>query len=207
MTLKKSLENRIRGWFPQEPKVSKAPTSTRFQTRKVQNRNSLSFKTRRWLRGIKAFTSSLLGQISFRTKIWVLAFGVLLFSDWLLYYLTIKNLIGGFVLHWAARITSPAVLILFVVITLYDFFKNRTFRKSHPIEVKSPNLKLGSIVVGVASVTILAYLEFSDLFLASQNLSGIGFYVLMVDLLLFFIAWGLYLEWRKKNKLSPFNST
>jgi hypothetical protein len=200
MTIKKSLENRIRGWFPHEP-VLKARLKAQIAP---VNRNR-SFKVRRWLHGASAFISSLMGQISLKTKILVITFGIGIFSTWLLYYLTINDFIDGFVLLWAGRIVPNAFLILIIAFYSYDYFKNREYRKNYPSENRNPILRLwGTIiaVIGGAILTIsylLTYFEFSF-----PELSTIPFYLDLVGGLVFLLGWGLYLEWRKRNKLTPF---
>jgi hypothetical protein len=97
---------------------------------------------RRWLHGASAFISSLLGQISLKTKILLFAFGVGLFSTWLLYYFIINEFVGSFVLDWAGRIIPSVLLLLIIASYSNDYFRNRTYRKSHPSASLSPNLKL-----------------------------------------------------------------
>jgi hypothetical protein len=200
MNVKKSLESRIRGWFPQEP-VLKVPLKTKMAS---VNRNR-SFKVRRWLHGTSAFISSLMGQISLKTKLLWLAVGFGIFSTWLLYYLTINDFIGGFALHWAGMIVPNAFLILIIALYAYDFFKNRPYRKSHPSI--SPILKFWGTIIGLIGGAVLAISYLLTLFEFSfPELSTIPFYLGLLGLLVSLSGWGLYIEWRKRNKLSPFNS-
>jgi CDP-diglyceride synthetase len=200
MTVKKSLQNRIRGWFPQEP-VFKAPQRTKMAS---INRNR-SFKVRRWLHGASAFTYSLMSQISLKTKLLTLAFGLAIFSTWLLYYLTINDFIGAFVLNWTGRIVPSALFILIIASYAYDYFKNRAYRKSHPSENRSPILRLSGTIIGVIGGAIVTISYFLTLFeLSFPELSTIPFYLGLFGSLVFLLGWGLYVLWRKRNKIEPF---
>jgi hypothetical protein len=203
MNMKKSLESRIKGWFPQEP-VFKAPLKV--QKMASFNRNR-SFKVRRWLHGASAFISSLMSQISLKTKLLTLAFGFGIFSTWLLYYLTINDFIGGFGLLWVGRIFPSALFILVIASYAYDFFKNRAYRKNHPSESISSILRLWGTIIGVIGGAIVTVSYFLTLFEYSfPELSTIPFYLDLVGGLIFLLGWGLYVKWRQRNKLSPFNS-
>jgi hypothetical protein len=161
------------------------------------------FKIRRWLHGTSAFLSSLMSQISLRTKLLVLAFGFGIFSSWLLYYFTINDFIGGFVLDWAARVV-PSVLFLFIIASYaYGYSKNRAYRKSHSSENISPNLRVWGTIFGVTGGVILTISYFLTLF-AFPKLSITPFYLGIVGMLVFLVGWGIYIKWRKSNKLSPF---
>jgi hypothetical protein len=192
----------IRGWFPQEP-VSKA--STKIQLGPINR--SQSFKVRRWLHGTSAFISSLMGQLSLKTKILVITLAVGIFLPCLLYNLTINHFINGFVLHWAAMIVPNAFLILTIAFYSYDYFKKRKYRKSHLSENRSPILRLWGTIIGVTGGAIIAISYLLTLFEFSfPKLSTIPFYLGLLGLLVSLPGWGLYMEWRKRNKLSPFNS-
>jgi CDP-diglyceride synthetase len=202
MTVKKSLENRIRGWFPQEP-VFKAAQRTKITS---VNRDR-SFKVRRWLHGASAFISSLMGQISLKTKLLVLAFGFGIFSTWLLYYLTINDFIDGFVLLWAGRVVPSALFILVIASYASDYFKNRAYRKNHPSESISPILRLWGTIIGVIGGAIVTVSYFLTLLEYSfPELSTIPFYLGLVGALVFLLGCGLYIKWRKRNKLEPFQT-
>jgi hypothetical protein len=200
MTVKKNLENRIRGWFPQEP-VFKATQRTKMAS---VDRNR-SFKVRRWLHGTSAFTSSLMGQISLRTKLIVLAFGFGIFSTWLLYYLAINDFISNFTLFWVGRIVLSAFFILIITSYAYDYFKNRVYRKNHPSESISPLLRQWGTIIGVTGGVIVTVAYFLTLFeLSFPELSTIPFYLGLVGALVFLLGYGLYLKWRQRNKIIPF---
>ncbi len=208
MRLKKSLENNVRGWLPKEPTVSK--TSTRIDSKtRIENakrkQDSPIFKTRTWLHGASAFISSLMGQISLKTKILVLVFGLGIFTTLLLYYLTINDFIGDFVLFWTGKIVPNAFLILIIATYSYDYFKKRAYRKNHPGQNISPILRLCGTIIGVIGGAILAISYFLTLIEYSfTDLSTIPFYLNLVGLLVFLLGWGLYIKWRKVNKLRPF---
>lgn len=203
MNVKKTLESRIRGWFPQEP-VLKAPLKAQIAP---INRSS-SFKVRRWLHGTSAFISSLLGQISLITKILVLAFGIGIFTIGFLYFLTINNLISGFVNLWVGRIVDVSVLLLVVVYYSYDYFKNKLSHKNHLSESINPNLKLwGNIatIIGLLmGLSAIILINFFDYFLDSNGVLLVPFYFGLGAFFVILFGFWLSMEWRKRNKLSPF---
>ncbi len=213
MTVKKSLGRRIRGWFPQEPNASKAPSKTDFQSRigtDKPKQKSLSFKTRRWLHGTSAFISSLMSQISLKTKLLIIAFGLGIFTTWLLYFLTISNFISDLIFFWAGKVVPSALMILIIAFYSYDYFNKRTYRKNHPIVNVNPNLRLmGMIIGGIAGAILVSsyLLLLSFVFSSPVNPSTIPFYLDVAGSFMGFLGWGLYMLWRKRNKLSPFNST
>ncbi len=204
MNVKKSLENRIRGWLPKEP-VLNAP----FKAQIVPVDRSLSFKVRRWLHGTSAFISSLIGQINLRTKILMLAFGIGIFTIWFLYSLTMNNLISGFALLWGGRLVDYSVFLFVVVYYSYDYFKKRASHKNLLSENINPNLRLGGIIIGVIGGAILVCSYLLRLFVDStpQVPATAPFYLDIAALLMLLFGFGLDMEWRKRNKLSPFNST
>jgi hypothetical protein len=106
-------------------------------------------------------------------------------------------------------IVSNAFLILTIVFYSYDYFKKRgIYRKSHPIESINPLLRQWGTIIGVIGGAILAISYLLTLFEFSfPELSTIPFYLGLLGLLVSLSGWGLYMEWRKRNKLSPFNST
>lgn len=199
---KKSLENRIRGWLPQEP-VLKMPLKAPM----APVNSSLSFRARRWLHGASAFISSLMSQISLKTKLILLAFGLAIFTTWLLYFLTISNFISDFVLLWVGKVVPSALMILIIALYSYDYFKKRIYRKNYPSENRSPILRFWGTIIGVIGGAIITISYLLTLFEFSfPELSTIPFYLGLVGLLVGLSGWGLYMEWRKRNKLSPFNS-
>jgi hypothetical protein len=206
MKAKKKFENNIRGWLPKEPTISKKSAN---HIMKIENAKSKQdspiFKTQKWLHGASAFISSLMRQISLKNKLLVLAFGFGIFSTWLLYYLTINYFIGGFVLLWVGRIFPSTLNILIIASIVFDYFKNREYRKNHPSQTISPIMRLWGIIIGVTggAIVMISY------FLTLLNnyfieLSIIPFYLDIVGLLVSLLGYGLYMEWRKRNKLSPF---
>ena len=203
MTLKKSLENRIRGWLPKEP-VLKAPLKAQIAP---VNRSS-SFKVRRWLHGISAFTLSLLGQISLRTKVKLLAFGIGIFTIELLYFLTIRNFVSGFVNLWGGRMAEFSFFLLIVGDYFYYYFKNKASHKNHLSESINPNLRLwGNIatVIGfLMGFSAIILINFYDYFLDSNGVFIVPFYLGLGAFFVLLFGFWLSMEWRKRNKLSPF---
>jgi amino acid permease len=107
------------------------------------------------------------------------------------------------VLDWAARVV-PSVLFLFIIASYaYDYSKNRAYRKSHSSENISPNLRVWGTIFGVTGGVILTISYFLTLF-AFPKLSITPFYLGIVGMLVFLVGWGIYIKWRKSNKLSPF---
>ena len=152
---------------------------------------SRSFKVRRWLHGTSAFISSLMGQISLRTKLLVLAFGFGIFSTWLLYYLAINDFIGNFALLLAGRIVPNAFFILIIASYAYDYFKNRAYRKNYPSKSISPILRQWGTIIGVTGGAIVTVSYFLTLFEYSfPELSTIPFYLGLVGALVFLLGVG-----------------
>ena len=200
MKVKKSLENRIRGWFPQEPVLK---TSLKSQIAPA-NRNR-SFKVRRWLHGTSAFITSLLWrQRSKRSKISAILFGFFVFFDFFLYFLVAADSVNfvWFNLGWLMLMGS--YLTLQWLISFY--FERKEPYKNHPNI--SPNLRLGGIIIGVIAGALLLYSTYLISFVYStpETASTIPFYLGLVGSLVFLLGWGLYMLWCKRNKLSPFNS-
>jgi hypothetical protein len=120
MNIKKSLDNRIRGWFPQEPALKMT-----LKARMTTVNRSTSFKVRRWLHGFSAFMHSLIGHISLRTKLNVLAFGIGIFTIELLYFLTIRHLVSGSVNHWGGQIAVAIYFLFIIADSFYYYFKKK----------------------------------------------------------------------------------
>lgn len=87
-------------------------------------------------------------------------------------------------------------------------FKRKEPYKKHPYENLNPNLRLGGTIIGVIAGAILVYSYYLTLFVYStlENPSTIPFYLDLVGLFVFLLGWGLYMLWRKRNKLSPFKT-
>ncbi len=200
MKTKRSLENRIRGWFPQEP-VFKAPL--KFQKMASVNRNR-SFKVRTWLHGFSAFITSLWNQRSLKFKMGTLLFGFFVFIEFFLYFLVLNNLVNQYWFNLGGVTLLVSYLTLNWVISHY--LKRKEPYKNHPNI--SPNLKLGGIIIGVIAGAVLVYSTYLTSFVYStpETASTTPFYLGLVCSLVFLLGWGLYLLWRKRNRLSPFNS-
>jgi hypothetical protein len=95
--------------------------------------------------------------------------------------------------------------LILIALYAYDYFKKRAYRKNHLSE--SPILRLWGLSISVIGGAILAISYFLTLFKYSfPELSTIPFYLGLLGLLVSLSGWGLYMEWRKRNRLSPFNS-
>ena len=196
MNIKKRLEKRIRGWLPKEP-VLKAPPKSQM----TRVNRSLRFKVGRWFHGTSAFVSSLLGQISLRTKITVLALGIVVFSDWLLYFLTVRNFVSDSVLHWGAKISLYSCLLLAAVGIPYDYFRRRKYLKNHPSENINPSLILGGTIAWGISVAILGYsMYLMDFASTLESASTIPFYLSLVGILMLFVGMGLSYLGQRRNE-------
>ncbi len=200
MTIKKSLESRIRGWFPQEP-VLKAPLKVQIAP---VNRN-LSFKMRRWLHGISAFITSLLWrQRNKRFKIGAILLGFFVFFDFFMYFLVATNSVNFVWFNLGLLIINGSYLTLQWLVSFY--FDRKEPYKNHPNI--NPNLRLAGIIIGVTAGALLLYSTYLISFVYStpETASTTPFYLGLVGSLVFLLGWGLYMLWRKRNKLSPFNS-
>jgi hypothetical protein len=207
MTVKKSLENRIRGWFPQEP-VLKAPLKTHSAT--VSRKRS--FKVRRWLHGTAAFILSLLRQ----SKKLVLIIAILIGNSLifpLLNYLSIET--NNFVVFfWAEQIAMFGLVLLMIVVTYQYFFKKKaasseTLKQNKVRQSMKPNLGLWGAIVEMIALTMWFSANYLTTFVyptpetSSTAPSNIPSYLGLVGVLVFLLGWGLfYLGW-KQNKQKP----
>jgi hypothetical protein len=201
MTTKKSLESRIRGWFPQEP-VLKMPHKAQIAP---VNRN-LNFKMRRWLHGTLAFITSLLWrQRSKRFKIGAILLGFFVFFDFFMYFLVETNSVNFVWFNLGLLIINGSYLTLQWLVSFY--FGRKEPYKNHPNI--NPNLRLAGIIICVTAGALLLYSTYLISFVYStpETASTIPFYLGLVGSLVFLLGWGLYMLWCKINKLSPFNST
>jgi hypothetical protein len=200
MNVKKSLENRVRGWFPQEP-VLKVPLKAQM----APVNRSQSFKIKRWLHGTSAFITSLLWrQRSKRFKIGAILFGSFVLINFFLVFLVTNNSVNFFWFNFAWLTLMLSYNTLQLLISYY--FKRKEPYKNHPII--SPNLRLGSIIIGVIGGAILVCSYLLILFVISTptNFSTFPFYLGIVALLMFLLGLGLDMEWRKRNKIEPFQT-
>jgi hypothetical protein len=226
MNVKKSLENRLRGWLPKEPTVSKTPAKIGFQKRTEtdnQKQNSPSFKIRRWLHGVSAVGRSLMRQMSLRTKITAVAFGVYFFTLLSLLFLVERNLISVFADFLVGYIAYGGFLLVIGVGSLYDYFKKKAFSTGNLPQNKvgesvKLNLKLWStiiIVIGAAmmiSTFILGfynyYLIYNSPFIVLPFYLGVfPYYLGLFGLSMVLLGWLLSMERRKRNKLNLFRPT
>ena len=203
MTVKKSLGNRIRGWFPQEP-VLKAPLNVKI----APLNSSTSFKVRRWLHGTSAFIMSLLWrQRSKRSKIGAMLFGSFVLFDFFLYFLVASKVINFFWFNFGLLILMVSYFSLQWLISFY--FKGKEPYKNKPNI--SPNLRLGGIISSGIAGAILVYSYYLAFFVYSvpQNASTVppllGFYLNLLALFMISLGFGLYMLWRKRNKIEPFS--
>jgi hypothetical protein len=151
MTLKKSLENRLRGWLPKEPTVSKNPREMRFQSRiKTDNRkqNSPGFKLRRWISGVSAFTLSLWRQMGLLTQVFTISMIFLL---------------GGFVLGINSIISSNQYnVVLFGVVAVNVLFRLRQILNNNLVLKKRHYSVIYSLLVGIILLTALSFVYFAS---------------------------------------------
>ena len=194
MNVKKTLQNRIRGWLPQEPNVPKTPTRTGFPMKmKTDNRKQVSpgFKVRRWLHGV----SALLRQRSLGTKIKILAFGILIFTVLSMLFLVDGNLVSGEWGFFWGRTALYGFILVMIAGYLYDFFKKKEYRNTFKI-IKSPLGLLGTAFCAVAVTTwvygsFLAYYhDWSDLqsFTTPFYLGLVAFFAFVLGLKSFLMA-------------------
>jgi hypothetical protein len=199
MNVKKTLQNRIRGWFPKEP-VLKAPLKTQIGP---VNR-SRSFKARRWLHGTSAFIRALWCQRSLRTKIGAVLLGVVIFLNFFLYFLITNNLVSRYLYNFGLTILPISYFALQWVVSLY--FRRKEPFKNLPSENMNPTLRLGGTIICVIAVAVMAYSTYMIDFVYSnthENPSTIPFYLGLVGLFVFLLGWGLFMLGRKRTKIIP----
>jgi len=194
MNVKKSLENRLRGWLPQEP-VLKAPLKAQISP---VNRG-LSFKARRWLHGFSAFMISLWRHSSLRFKMKTALFGVLVLSEFFMFFLVTRNLIGFYSYNFAVFMLLLGYGALQWGISRY--LERKEPHKNQPIENMNP-LRLGGTIIGVAAVPVLVYSTYLMDFVYPKNPSAFPFYLTLVGVFMFLIGWGLFAVGRKRSKYS-----
>lgn len=206
MKAKRSLESRIRGWLPQEPSVPRRMELKPRIRRNQQGQNRLGFKVRRWLVGFSAFMGSLCRQRSVRTKGIILAFAAIVLAGFVLYFLADRHLISNSMILWGTWVFQGGFLLYLIVDSLYHYFKDRASGKNRLTVNVSPSLRLAGIFVCGVAAAVMVSTYFLELYvyISPENPSTIPFYLGILALLLYLFGLGLYMEWRKKNKLEPF---
>ena len=219
MNAKKSLVNRIRGWYPKEPNAPKSPTKTGFPMKmktETRKQNSPSFKVRRWFHGVFAFTRSLLRQMS----VMLFVSGVYALIMFSIAFLTWRNLISGLPVVLAEIFANFGFMLLLGAGSLYEYFRKKRVKAASLQQNKvnqstKSNLKLGSdimIVVGIAMMTTASGLFSYARYLVSNSgnfvvfpfyLGALPFYLGIFGIVMFLSGWGLFVKWRKRNKLNP----
>jgi hypothetical protein len=200
------LETRIRVWFPQEPNAQGRVELQQRIRRNQLGQNSLGFKVRRWLVGFSAFMGSLWRQMSARTKGIILALSAIVLAGFVLYFLADRHLISNSMILWGTWIFQGGFLLYIIVDSLYHYFKDRTSGKNRLTVNINPILRLAGILVcGIATaVMVSTYLLELYVYSFPSNFPTLPFYLGILALLLYLVGLGLYMEWRKKNKLEPF---
>ena len=206
MNAKRSLESRIRGWLPQEPSV---PKRMELQPRIRGNQlgqERLGFKVRRWLVGFSAFMGSLWRQMSLRTKGIILTLIVTIFGASALYFLADRHLISNSMILWGSWVFQGGFLLYIIVDSLYHYFKDRASGKNRLTVNVNPSLRLAGILVCGVAAAVMVSTYFLELYVYSfpSNFPTVPFYLGILAFLLYLLGLGLYMEWRKKNKLEPF---
>ena len=197
MNVKKSLQNRIRGWLPQE-QVSKIP----FHAQIVPINLSLSFKVRRWLRGFSAFITALWCQRSLRFKMQAVFFGAFAFLSVFMFFLGANNLVGSSWndFGWFMLLVGYGALQA----VIYRYSERREPRKNQPIKNMNPSLRFGSTILCVLGVAIFGYSIYLTDFVYNtfENSSTIPFYLLLLGLLVYMLGLGIFALGRKGSKYS-----
>ena len=191
----KSLRNRVRGWFPQEPTL-KTPVKTQL----APVNNNLSFKVRRWLHGTSAFITALLWrQRSRRFKMQSMLYGFFIFSSLLLLVLFTNKMVSYYWVNFGQLLLFLGFFSLSWVIDLY--LKKRETQN----QPRQNFTKAGGTIVCLAGVGVLIYstylLDFVYPNSTPEGASTLPFYLGLVGLFMLLLGWGLSVLGRKPTKI------
>ncbi len=149
---------------------------------------------------------SLWRQMNARTKGIILALSATVLTGFVFYFLADRHLIDNSMILWGSWIFQGGFLVYIFVDFLCHFFKDKASGKNRLTVNVNPLLRMAGILVcGVATVVMVST-YFLELYVYSfpSNLPTIPFYLGIWAFLLYLLVLGLYMEWRKKNKLEPF---